>query len=119
NLMEIGDDRFVAGDYEAALEAYRGADEIMGVPTTSLALGRAHLALGDLVEAVDAFGRARRFPERNDEPRAFRAARRDATRLDAETAQRIPTVTLRILGPAKGSLVRVRIDEATLEGVAL
>ena len=44
NLMQIGDGRYASGDYEAALRAYQGADEIMGVPTTALAVGRAQPA---------------------------------------------------------------------------
>lgn len=119
HLMQVGDGRYQQGEYESALQAYLGADEIMGVPTTSLAVGRAHLALGQLVEAVDAFGRARRHPTRRGEPAAFVAARREATRLDAETAHRIPTLRIRLDGPPAGAKATLVIDGAALEGLGL
>jgi hypothetical protein len=40
-LMDQGDVSMAAGDHEAALAAYRAADDIMGVPTTGLEVGKA------------------------------------------------------------------------------
>jgi hypothetical protein len=58
-LMDAGDARFEAKQYAAALEQYRGADEIMQVPTTGIEVGRALERLGRLLEAreVSAAGR--------------------------------------------------------------
>src|SRR5262245_28279562 len=54
DLMKQGDDRFAAGDYAHALEAYRAAHALVAVPTTGLAVAQAQEKLGHLVEAHDA-----------------------------------------------------------------
>jgi hypothetical protein len=117
-LMEAGDDKLAAGDLRGALEAYRSADEIMNVPTTALAVGRALARLGKLVSAVDALGRARRHPSSPKEPAAFRKAREAAAKLDAELARRIPTVTVEVSGPSPETPVTVAVDGSALTGAA-
>lgn len=49
--MMQGDEQFRSQIYEAAIESYRKADAIMGVPTTRFALARALEKLGELVQA--------------------------------------------------------------------
>jgi hypothetical protein len=73
-LMEAGDAKLAAGDIAGALHAYRSADAIMGVPTTSFAVARALVQLGQLVEAADAVARVRRHPLAPGEPAAFTRA---------------------------------------------
>jgi hypothetical protein len=114
NLMQIGDDKFAAGDHAGALEAYEGADAIMRVPSTGLAVGRARARLGMLVEAVDVLQRVARHPQSGSEPRAFAGAREEAKRLDADLARRIPTVKVVVKGPAEDTPVEVRIDGAAV-----
>lgn len=97
-LMQRGDDALAAGDIATAAESYRKADALVGVPTTSLALGKVELTRGNLVEALDAFGRARRYPVKDDTPTVLVEARDEAARLDAETAARVPTVLLDVDG---------------------
>ena len=80
-LMATGDGKLKDGDLDGALEAYRGADEIMGVPTTALAVGRVYARMGKLIQAVDALSRARRHPVDGSEPEAFRQARAEAAKL--------------------------------------
>lgn len=93
-LMQRGDRALAGGDMATAADSYRKADALVGVPTTALALGKAELAQGHLLEALDAFGRARRYPVKTDTPDVLVKARDEATRLDEETAARVPTVLL-------------------------
>ena len=61
-LMDQGDARFEAGAYDAALEAYRAADAIMGVPTTAIEVARVLEKLGRLLQARPPFARWPAFP---------------------------------------------------------
>lgn len=117
-LMATGDGKLDDGDLTGALEAYRGADAIMGVPTTALAVGRVYARMGKLIQAVDALSRARRHPVGSDEPEAFRNARVEAAKLDAELARRIPTIQLEVTGPQAETPVTVSIDGSALTGAA-
>lgn len=96
--MDLGRKHAADGDHAAALEAYRAADAIMGVPTTSLAVGEALAAMGRLIEARDlllALGRGGAGTD--DEPDAFKKARRRAKQLAKELAVRIPSVRVEVL----------------------
>jgi hypothetical protein len=119
NLMQIGDEKLAAGDLRGALEAYRGADDIMQVPTTSLAVGRSCARLGMLVEAVDYLQRATRYPKPADEADAQKRAREEAAKLDAEVARRIPTVVVTVQGPAAATPVDLFIDGSKIDVAAV
>jgi hypothetical protein len=109
-LVQQGDERLAVKDYEGALVAYLRADDIMGVPTTSIEVGRTLLLLGRLVEAHTAFERAAGFPMKEDEPAPFSTARDDAALLIAEIDPRIPTLDIVVEGPM-AEAVELRIDE--------
>lgn len=109
HLMDVGDEKKAQQDYVGALEAYQGADRIMGVPTTAIDVGRTLLLLGRLVEAQDAFWRAARHPVAPNEPEPYTQAREEARRLAAETAEKIPSLELQIAGVAADTPVRIRI----------
>ena len=98
--MDEGKARLHANDYPRAIEAIGKANDLMHVPTTALALAKAHLAAGHLVEARDAAIAAERLPREDREPRVFDAARKQAAELARELKPRIPTVRLRVEGPA-------------------
>ena len=72
----------------------------MHVPTTGLALARAHLAAGHLIEARDAAIAAEKLPREEREPKVFDAARKQSAELARELRPRIPTMRLRIEGNA-------------------
>jgi hypothetical protein len=116
SLMDVGDAKLAAGDVAAALHAYQAAHDIMGVPTTGVAVARAHTRLGNLVEAADELGRVRRHPKAAQEPEAFVAARREAQKLDADLVRRIPTVRVTITGPAADTPVELFIDGSRYDG---
>lgn len=106
-LMDEGKARMKANDYPRAVDAIRKANDIMHVPTTGLALARAELAAGKLVEARDAAIAVARMPHEPGEPAVFDSARKQARELDAQLLARIPTLRLRI----KGTASRITIDD--------
>jgi len=109
-LMDAGDARFEAKQFAAALEQYRAADEIMGVPTTGIEVGRTLERLGKLLEAREVLRKVSEFPQRSDEPRPFSSARSRADRLLGDIAPRIPRVTLEVAGLPDGVSPEVSWD---------
>ncbi len=113
SLLLDGRARMEAKDYAAALKAFQGADAIMHVPTTGIAVARAHAALGHLIEAREtALAVSRTSAEPGESP-AFADARAEAADLAARLAPRIPSVTVIVTG-VDPSLVEVRLDGALL-----
>lgn len=118
-LVALGDEKMAAKDFVAALRAYQGADAIMGVPTTGIEVARAHLALGQLVEARDVLLRVSRFPDKAGEPEAFAKARAEATKLAQKLPERIPSLTVEIRGVEPGTEVELRIDGTTVPAATI
>jgi hypothetical protein len=118
-LMDAGDQRFEAKQYAAALEQYRAADEIMGVPTTGIEVGRTLERLGRLLEAREFLRRVSEFPPRADEPKPFSSARQRADRLLSDIAPRIPRVTLQVTGLPDGTVAEVTWDGQHVDPVKL
>lgn len=119
SLMDQGDARLEAGAYEAALEAYRGADAIMAVPTTGLEVGRTLEKLGRLLQAREALQRVAASPSLPDEPKAFAAARQKAERLALELTPRIPRLRVTVVGVPSGVAAELSIDGKRLEARTL
>lgn len=107
-LMDEGKERTRSGDRERAVEAYRKAHDLMKVPTTGVALAKAHVALGQLVEARDVALEVVRMPHENGEPPIFEKARREAKDLEASIKARIPTVRIVVKG---GPATKVTVDD--------
>jgi hypothetical protein len=108
--MDEGKARMRANEPLRAIEAIQKAHDIMHVPTTGVALARAHLAAGHLVEARDVALEVGRMPHDPNEPSVFDAARKQAKELDVQLKPRIPTLRIRI----KGSANRVAIDDTEI-----
>ncbi len=89
-LVRTGDEKFEAGDYQGALNDYRGADAIMQVPTTMIEVARALAALNRLREAKATYKRVLAYPSAEDEPAAFGSARAKAESGLVELDPRIP-----------------------------
>ncbi len=110
-LMDEGKGRLKANDLARAIEAFQKAHDIMHVPTTGIALARAHLAAGHLVEARDAALEVGRMPHEPGDPAVFDTARKHAKELDAQLKPRIPTVRIKIKG---GTPARIAIDDVEI-----
>ncbi len=112
HLMDDGDRKAEIKDYRGALEAYRKADAIMGVPTTGIDVARTHVLLGQLVEAWRVATNVTRFPRKATEPEAFTHARRDAEVLIESLLPRIPTLRIAAVGAPPGAAIEITIDGA-------
>jgi hypothetical protein len=119
SLMDAGYARRNHGDHAGALEAFLGADAIMHVPTTGVAVAREQVALGRLVEARETLRRVTRPPAPADEPAPFRAAREEARRLDDELLARIGGLQITIVGLPEGVIPEVTIDGTVVPWPAL
>jgi hypothetical protein len=113
-LLDEGDGKLSRGDVRGALDAYLGADKIMGVPTTGLEVGRAQAKLGLLLEARDTLLRVTRYPQEPGEPEAYTRARAAATALALELVVRIPSLQIEVAGPTDDASI-----EASVDGVLL
>ena len=96
NLVYEGDELRNAGQHRAALDRYREAHDIMGVPTTGIEVARTMAALSQVLEARTlALEIANESPERN-EPRIFRRTRLQAAELADALLPRISTLVVHI-----------------------
>jgi hypothetical protein len=111
-LMDRADEQIERGEYESALDLYRGAHEIMHVPTTGIEVARAYEKLGKLVEARDAAVEVLRMPHATDEPAPFKAARDAADQLARSLSEQMPSLRLEIHPPEATSLATLSIDGA-------
>jgi len=110
-LMDEGKERMRAGEKERAVEAYKKAHDLMHVPSTGMALARAHLAAGHLVEARDVALEVVRMPREEKEPAVFEQSRKAAKELEASLKGRIPTVRILVKGAAA---LKVTADDAEI-----
>lgn len=106
------------GDLRGALEKFRAADALMGVPTTGLEVAKTQAELGLLVEALDTCVGVIHHPEERGEPRPFQQAREQAKTLRERLQARIPT--LRFVFPAESdsSDVELRVDGVVIPQAA-
>lgn len=119
SLMKQGDQALAAADYSSALKAYEAAHDIMRVPTTGLALGRAQEKAGQLVEARDTWLAVQRMPVNAGEPAIFSQAREQAARGAAALSPRIPSLTVRAAGLLEGVTPEVTINGSPLRASVL
>jgi hypothetical protein len=108
--MDEGDHDVAQKDFAAALKAYRGADAIMHVPTTSIEVARTLEQLGMLLEANETALGIARAPAQPGESPAFAAARAAATTLSRGLGPRIPSLELRLPGLPPDAKVTAIID---------
>lgn len=112
NLMDLGRTKYAEGDYEAALDAFRGADKIMGVTSTGLWMGKSLNALGRLVEARDKLLEVARIPPGDNESPVLREAREEAAALQLDVADRIPELELVIEGLVEPARPTITIGQS-------
>lgn len=99
NLMDIGHHKFARGDFAAALDAYRAANDIMRVSTTGLGVGRALIKLNRLLEARTVLLAVSRLPPRPNESKPLMRGRRNAAKLQNDLADMIPSLQVEITVP--------------------
>ncbi|MBX3232283.1 MAG: hypothetical protein KIT84_21910 [Labilithrix sp.] len=106
--MDEGTAAMKTGEHRRALEAFSKAHEIMHVPTTGLAVAKAHLAAGHLVEAREAAVEVARTQKEAHEPAVFEKARDAARKIEAEVKGRIPSLKIKVKG---GTASKVAVDD--------
>ncbi len=109
-MMERGDTSFDAGSYVVALESYRKADSIVGVPTTGLAVARALERLDRLREARDVASRVASSKPVAGEPYLLTDARNRAAALVRDLERSIPTLQIVVTGNPEAARVSLTID---------
>lgn len=108
--MDRGDEQLEKGELEAALNLYRGAHELMRVPTTGIEVARTLARLGRLVEARDAALEVLRMPATEDESQPFRLARGSAEQLARELGEQIPLLEIEIVPAQAVAGAKLEID---------
>jgi hypothetical protein len=98
-LAVEGAEAFDRGDYALALDRFTRAESLFKAPTIQVMRARTLEKLGRLIEALDTYEATQRTPLAPDAPEAFRQAVVDA-RVDASAlSNRIPRMTLHVVGP--------------------
>lgn len=106
------------GDLRRALERFKAAHAYGQTPVTGLELGRAHMDLGELIEAREAFLGVARIRVAADETEKSAAARTEAAELAEKVRPRIPTLTVKVTGLAPDAQPQIFVDGAALPVVS-
>jgi hypothetical protein len=118
SMMQEGRDLRDKGDLKGALQRFKTADDIMHVPTTSLEVARAEVALGLLIEALDTIAAIRKNPAQPDDPAPFKDARVKADELDAQVEGKVPSLAITVSGAAEGETPAISVDGVSLPAAA-
>jgi hypothetical protein len=114
SLLEQGRALSDKGDQKEALARFKGADDIMHVPSTAIRVAKAQAALGLLVEARDTISAIQRMPVERNEPAPFKEARAEAAQMDGVLAPRIPSLTITASGAGKDEETTLTLDGVDL-----
>lgn len=116
-LVKAGRAKKQAGDAKGALEDFKAAHALMGVPTTGLELGKAQIEAKQWVEARDTLlGVARSTPTPGESP-LFSKARAEAKALAKELEPKIPQLALELENAPQG--VRIQVDGVDVSSAAV
>jgi hypothetical protein len=85
-------------DFTVAADRFTRADSLVHAPTLLLALARAQIGLGKLVEAHENFARIQREGVAPGSPKPWARAYEDATKELEAVAARLPWVVIRVTG---------------------
>jgi hypothetical protein len=118
SMMQEGRDLREKGDLKGALQRFKTADDIMHVPTTSLEVARAQVALGQLIEALDTIAAIHKVPVLTDDPAPFKDARNKADELDAQVEGKVPSLSITVTGAAEGETPAISVDGVSLPAAA-
>jgi len=118
-LFKQGNEARASGDVRTSLGKYKVAYALVQTPVIAVALGKAQMEVGELVEAHQTLLGVERLPVLANESARSTAARDEARALSGQVAQRIPTVTLKIHATAGARSPSVTIDGVAIPEVAL
>jgi hypothetical protein len=118
-LYKDGNDARDAGDMMTAAAKYKNAYALVQTPIIGDALGKAQIAIGQLIEGRQTLIGVGSIPIKPNESERTAAARAEASTLAAQTEARIPTVTIKLVVPAGAAPPSVTIDGVPVPDVAL
>ena len=118
-LYKAGNDARDAGDMKAAANDYKIAYALVPTPVIAVALGKAQVALGRLIEGRQTLLGVVKIPRKPVESALTTRARAEAATLAGEIEPRIPSVTLRITIPSGAAAPAVTIDGEAIPDVGL
>jgi hypothetical protein len=107
SMMNAGDRAFQAQDYAAALDAYKAAHAIMGIPNTGIWVAKTQALRGQLVEARDTALTVARMPATPGEHPIAARSRTEAEDLARELAARIPSIVVQVEGGGPDVAVQI------------
>ena len=102
------------GDYEAALDRFRRAHDLVGLTTTGLYTARTLEKLGRLVEASELYLDTSRKDLPGDAPEQHVTAKAEARKAYEALQPRIPQLTIEVVNVPEGTT-----SEVTVDGVAV
>ncbi len=106
------------GEYEAAIQRFRAAEEHVHAPPHVLYLARSHAKLGQLLEARELYRSLADEQLGPRPPRAFAASQKAARKELEKVEEAIPRVAITVVGPANDQ-VELTIDGAPVNREAL
>jgi hypothetical protein len=109
-----GMDLFDAGDYAAALEKFKTADELVAAPTLKVRVARCLDKLDRMVDAAAKYREAIEFPLDGRAPQVQLDARKDAVKELAALNQALPSIEVAVQGQGAETAV-VELDGNRLE----
>jgi hypothetical protein len=118
-LYKEGKELRQKGDHRGALERFKAAHGYGQTPVTGLELGKAHLQLGELVEAREVLLSIARIKVASDETEKSAAARTEAAELAEQIRPRIPTIVVKVSGLKADETPQVAVDGANAPVVAM
>lgn len=108
HLADEGEKRLQSGDFSAAYDFFRQADQQFPAPTYVIRQARAKAGMGALLDARDLYKRVISYPLGKAEHPLFYEAQEDAQRELEALEKRLPLVTIAIAYAPPG--VRVKVD---------
>lgn len=118
-LMKSGDAKRKDNNFKGALEDFKEADKLAGVPTTALEVAKVQMDLNQLVEAHDTLDRLVHMPQQPNAPAVFTQARTTAEQLILDLAGRIPTIRIELQNVDPAMATQVSIDNTNVPPAAL
>jgi hypothetical protein len=107
------------GDLRGALEKFKAAHAYGQTPVTGLELGKAYLAVGNLVDARETLLSVGRMKVAPDETDKSAQARTEAAELAEQIRPKIPTLNVTVTGVAQDAPVEITVDGVAVPVVAL
>jgi hypothetical protein len=118
-LYKDGNDARDAGDMMTAAAKYKNAYALVQTPIIGDALGKAQIAIGQLIEGRQTLIGVGSIPIKPNESARTASARAEASTLAGQTEARIPTVTIKLVVPTGATPPSVTIDGVPVPDVAL